>query len=44
MSDIMSMLSDENYTDKKNEQIRNLFIEKGTIGERGIKRFQESDS
>ena len=39
VSELMSMLSDENYTEKKNEQIKNLFIEKGTIGERGIKRF-----
>jgi hypothetical protein len=40
MSEIMSMLSDnDNYAESKNEQIKNLFVEKGTIGERGIKRF-----
>lgn len=39
MSDLMSLLSEDAYTEKKNDQIKNLFIEKGTIGERGIKRF-----
>ena len=40
----MSLISEETYNAEKNEKIKQLFVEKHTIGERGIKRFQESDS
>ena len=40
----MSMISEDTYMTEKNEKIKQLFVEKHTIGERGIKRFAESDS
>lgn len=41
---MISLITEETYQEQKNEEIKKLFVEKHTIGERGIKRFAESDS
>jgi hypothetical protein len=42
--DIMSLVSPSEYMKNKDTGINKLFYEKNTIGERGIKRFEQSDS
>lgn len=42
--DILSMCSPSEYMRNKDAGIKKLFYEKNTIGERGIKRFEQSDS
>ena len=42
--DIMSLVSPFEYMKNKDTGINKLFYEKNTIGERGIKRFEQSDS
>jgi len=42
--DIMSLVSPSEYMKNKDRNIHKLFYEKNTIGERGIKRFEQSDS
>jgi len=42
--DIMSLCSPSEYMRNKDKGINKLFYEKNTIGERGIKRFEQSDS
>lgn len=40
----MSLVSPSEYMKNKDKKIHKLFYEKGTIGERGIKRFEPTDS
>ena len=42
VNDVMSLISgsDDRYMANKDEDIKKLFVEKHTIGERGIKRFE----
>ena len=40
----MSLVSPSEYLKNKDKKINRLFFEKHTIGERGIKRFEVSDS
>jgi hypothetical protein len=40
----MSLVSPSEYMKNKDTGINKLFYEKNTIGERGIKRFEQSDS
>ena len=42
--DIMSLISPSEYMTQKDNKINSLFHEKGTIGERGVKRFEQCDS
>ena len=42
--DIMSLVSPSEYMKNKDRDIKKLFYEKNTIGERGIKRFESTDS